>query len=746
MHAMFLSARRAVGFTILTAFIFWFFPTTAQADARAGGAARADGLVRMGDQGMGALLLKSETPGLYIEAPTVATDVKIDVAGPIVRARVTQRFENPSDQWVEGVYVFPLPADAGVDRLKMVVGDRFIEGEIKEREEARRIYEEAKASGVKASLVEQERPNIFTNSVANIGPGETVVVQIEYQDAARLKDGVFSLRFPMVAGPRYIPEPDVIEMVSLGGAGFAFNPAVPDARRITPPVVKPEYEPEQARLPVTIEATLDAGFEVGEVASLYHPALVERLSGARVRVTLADGPVPADKDFALEWRAKDAAAPHAALFAEERDGETYVLGMIVPPAELTEDAQRRPREAIFVIDNSGSMAGRSMPQAKAALLIALERLAPDDRFNVIRFDDTYDLLFPDAVSATPENVQLAMRYVGGLEANGGTELLDPLKASLRDLSPNEPDRVRQVVFLTDGAIGNEDQLFQAIDAMLGESRLFTVGIGSAPNTYFMSRAARLGRGTFTHIGDVDEVETRAAQLYEALERPVMTNVIAVHRGGGLAEVWPDPLPDLYAGEPVIFTAKVGDFSGTLRIQGELAGSVWAADMNLGDAATGAGVSTLWARNKIASIEEGRFTGANWQDVDAGVLQTALDFSLVSRLTSLVAVDVTPARPENVRLTTAEIPTMLPDGWVFDKVFGPDVKPLDRDALNGDIRFASLKGEAAPADALAQEQGLALPQGATLWDLKIFLGVLLMMVGLLWAARILRVSPEGFRRR
>lgn len=703
-----------------------------------------DQLVQMSDVGAGSLLLESLESGYYVAAPMVATDVQIDAAGPVVRARVTQRFENPSDQWVEGVYVFPLPEDAGVDRLRMMIGDRFIEGEIREREEARRIYEQAREAGRRASLVEQERPNVFTNSVANIGPGETVVVQIEYQGVAHLRDGVWSVRFPMVVGPRFVPPPELFMVASANGnVGLGVSDPAPDRDRITPPVMDPDVEPsDRLRLPVSINATINAGFALGAIESPYHPIHVERPSAGVAEVSLADGEVPANRDFALEWRAADPNAPHAALFHEERDGAHYVLAMITPPAELSANAPRRPREAIFVIDNSGSMAGQSIAQARQALLLALERLEPNDTFNVIRFDDTMELVFTEPVLATEQNVAHAVRFVAALTADGGTQMLPALRASLVDHGGVGDGRVRQVVFLTDGAIGNEAQLFQAIDAGLGRSRLFTVGIGSAPNSYFMTRAARIGRGTFTHIGDVNEVAEEMAALFQALERPVMTDLEALFPRGANAEYWPNPLPDLYFGEPVAVAAKVDSLDGVLRIDGALAGGGWSAELPLSEATDGAGVSTLWARARIAAIEESRFTGAAPSAVDAAVLSTALEYSLVSRLTSLVAVDRTPARPANLDVARRDIATMLPEGWDFEAVFGERVRPFEREALMRDPRYAALAGSdaAETAEEALGPDGLPLPQGGTLANLQMALGLMLVLVGLGVYARARRAAP------
>jgi len=449
-----------------------FLWSDAGADPLPGDRQTPDGMVRLSEVNEGALLLKTVDAGLYVPAPLVATDIELDISGPVVRAIVTQRFENPSDAWVEGTYVFPLPEDSGVDRLRMQIGDRFIEGEIHERQEARQIYEQARAAGQRASLLEQERPNMFTTSVANIGPGETIIVQIEYQDVARLSDGSFELRVPLAITPRYIPQDVGFQLASTGSAR---NSSVPDAQRITPPMMLPEGEPEESlRLPVTIHAELDAGFELGEVASLYHATLVEHLGEGRARISLANGAIPANRDFVLSWRPQNEAVPSAALFTEEWNGETYLLAQILPPAQLGAETPRRPRETIFVIDNSGSMAGASMRQAREALIYALERLEPGDRFNVIRFDNTMETVFPSAVDATEANINRALAFTRNLDAQGGTEMLPALVEALRDTTPDDTSRVRQVVFLTDGAIGNEQQLFEAIGRLPIDQRAVMV--------------------------------------------------------------------------------------------------------------------------------------------------------------------------------------------------------------------------------------------------------------------------------
>ncbi|MFN4228685.1 marine proteobacterial sortase target protein [Parvibaculum sp.] len=694
------------------------------------------GLVTLGDIESGTLLFKSTEPGKYVPAPLLATDVKIDVSGPIARARVTQRFINPGDGWVEGKYIFPLPEDSAVDTLKMVIGDRVIEGKIKEKEEARQIYEEAKADGKKASLVEQQRPNVFTNSVANIGPGETIVVQIEYQQTARRDGDTFSLRFPMVVAPRYTPKEANPQFVDFEPGSSGWGDILPPERDDTleqPPVLRPEMGNVN---PVSLKVSLDAGFPLGDVTSPHHEVTIERDGKRAATIALKDELVPANKDFELTWKPAAAKAPTAALFRERVGKEDYLLVMLTPPSGDVQP-ETKPREAIFVIDNSGSMSGPSMDQAKESLLWALDRLKPGDTFNVIRFDDTLTVLFPDAVPAHGENLAVAKKFVKGLEANGGTEMLPALRAALTDRRSGNEDRVRQVVFLTDGAITNERELFSEITSNLGRSRLFTVGIGSAPNSYFMTRASEAGRGTFTHIGNEQQVVERMSELFEKLGNPVMTDIIATWPDSRTTESWPNPVPDLYKGEPVVLSARMPEAKGTLTLKGEVAGEPWEVRMSLDKGEPRPGIGKLWARRKIEQLEADARIEGDWERNDKAITAVALEHHLVSRLTSLVAVDVTPTRPDGEKLTSKDMPVNLPEGWDYDKVFGEQTIPASQRAQmkQGVMAFASYAPAPPPqADAGGlQPVSLSLPQTATDAPALIHSGILALLVGMALSA-------------
>jgi Ca-activated chloride channel family protein len=690
-------------------------------------------LVKPANARTGSLLLKTDDG--YADATRLGIDVDLTVSGPTIRARVTQIFRNPTSNWVEATYVYPLPAGGAVDTLKMVVGERVVVGDIKERQQARVIYEQARSSGQKAALTEQERDNMFTNSVANIGPGETVLVQIEYQEPVQQSGNEFSLRLPMVVGPRYNP-PLVVQSVDFrpdgGGWGEIKSDPVPDRDRISPPVLDPAQNLPVN--PIAITVRLQAGFPLGEVKSHHHAITMESPDSATRVIRLAEGPVPADRDFELTWKPATEAAPSVGLFREHVGDADYLLAFVTPPSVAEAEQKPLPREVIFVIDNSGSMGGTSIVQAKASLIYALGRLQPTDRFNVIRFDDTMDVLFPTSVPADAGHIGRATSFVSALQAAGGTEMVPAMRAALADSAGSDANNVRQVVFLTDGAIGNEQQLFETITAMRGRSRVFMVGIGSAPNTFLMTRAAELGRGAFTHIGSVDQVEERMRGLFAKLESPAVTPLSAKF-SGGTADITPAIIPDVYRDEPLVLAAKLDKLAGSVEIKGRIGDQPWVVTLPLANAAEGKGLSKLWARRKISDAEVARTTRQiSPEDADKTILALALEHQLVTRLTSLVAVDKTPSRPDGEPLKLTELPLNLPAGWDFAKVFGEQPKlpaaPTERRADAGDARLqpAAMKRQlpvVAPMPAT-----VVLPRTATDAELKMIAGLILLALSLI----------------
>lgn len=604
----------------------------------------------------GEFLYRTELEAAFESAPLVETRVRFDVTGVIARATVTQRFRNPLNVWIEGVYVFPLPEQAAVDHMRMRAGDRVIEGQIREKEQARQEFARAAAEGKRTTLVEQQRSNLFTSRVANLGPLEELEVEIEYQQTLELTEGRVGLRFPLAMTPRYMPAigASLVHLASLKSG--------PDCDDLVQPPFLPT---SQKTNPVSIELNLNAGFDVASVTSDTHPLEIEPRSGQEFRARLRDESVPADRDFEVSWRALPGVMPQSSIAMEKGPDATYALVTLFPPSGGAVWSVRIPREVTFVIDTSGSMAGASMEQAKMALALAIKRLDASDSFNLIEFNSVTSSLFPHPLPASPDNLKRAVAYARALNAEGGTEMLPALLAALAE-GPQEEERggsVKQVIFLTDGAVSNEDQLFSVVKAKLGRARLFTVGIGSAPNSHFMTKAAEFGRGTFTFISDVNAVEKQMTELYTKIESPVLSDIQVSFDGMAAekAEVWPNRVPDLYLGEPVVVGARFDEVPTAIRVTGQRDGQPFETIAPLEKTQAGRGIHVLWARRKIQSLLDGVHEGADPEAVRTEVVSLGLTHHLVTRHTSLVAVDLTPVRPAEESMESVMIPVNTPHG-------------------------------------------------------------------------------------
>ena len=667
----------------------------------------------------GTLMLRDDNGGPKVPAIRLGSDMSVSVNGNIARVQVTQIFRNISDGWVEGVYLYPMPDNAAVDTLKMTVGNRVIIGKIEKRVDARIIYETAKTEGKKAGLVEQQRPNMFTNSVANIGPGETVMVVIEYQMPLKQLDGKFSLRLPLVVGPRYVPPHTLSDTAS-----------IKDAQTVSAAKV---IDPRQGTInPVSISVDLAPGFEPANIESLYHAISVAG-EGVRRKVTLAQNTVPQDRDFELSWISASA-SPTLALYREEVDGKHYVMASITPPVP-DENSFIPPRELIFVIDNSGSMKGNSMVEAKASLQHALGTLRPQDHFNIIRFDDTMETLFDKSVAATPENIEQARNFTAKLEAEGGTEMVPALKAALVDHSVTDrQDVVRQIIFLTDGLITNEQELLESIGADDGNSRVFSVGIGSAPNNYLMSRIATTGRGFYTNIGKVDEVTAKMAELLDMLSRPSLQNLKATIEGGEL-ELTPKLLPDLYAGEPLVLLGRGDSLGSTITVSGTFEKTKWTRTLDTSEAIPSQSVAKLWGRRRIEEIEADRVLRIMTREAaNAAIEKIGLEFHIVTSQTSLVAVEEESTRPADVALRQEDLPINLPAGWDFDHLFGGEtaraaIANAKEQKLTEESALQSVEPEPAEDEVYLSGIGTVVVTGIDYMS-QLLAGLFALMLGLI----------------
>jgi Ca-activated chloride channel family protein len=672
----------SVTYVMLFLLLLFFTGIAIAADDIASPTASPKKAQSLNDVQSGQLLIRDRDNNSLYSSLLLSSDAHFNITGLMAHVSIKQNFKNDTDNYVEAIYVFPLPETAAVNRLVMQIGARRIEGKIKEKAQAKRIYNQAKTAGKKASLMSQQRPNMFTTSIANIAPGETVSVELDYVQNVDYKDATFSLRFPMTITPRYIPGDPSVEEYSISSGLSWGQPTnqVPDADKITPFLARPQ----SAHPTITVNGSIDLGMAVGGINSAHHDIDIFREKN-RYQFSFKE-PESMQQDFVISWRALVGSEPKVALFTEELNGEHYALLMMLPPDQLSgfnaTSNQHFPREMIYIIDTSGSMGGVSIAQAKASLDTALSQLKPEDRFNIIEFNSTTKPLHRNAVTASNENVRRARTHVASLQAEGGTEMYEALNFALNPhqssdqraqrLKPQEngfdgkSDNhfLRQIIFITDGAVGNEETLFKLIHTDLKDSRLFTVGIGSAPNGYFMRKAAEFGRGTHTHIGSVNEVQSKMNLLFQKISNPVARDIKISWPAKYQVETYPKRVPDLFLGEPIFLSSKIvaadSFIEGTVKLDGVTATAPWSRTLRVKDTPASSGISTLWARRKITSLQDEETMGANIETTKQAIIDVALNHRLVSKYTSFVAVEEVIKRAKNA-LKQLPIPNAAPKG-------------------------------------------------------------------------------------
>ncbi len=641
----------------------------------------------------GELELSDETGGRKT-ALLVSTDITGDVSGMIASIQVKQTFQNDSDAWVNGRYVFPLPEGAAVDSLRIEVGERIIEGVIKEKIKAKEIFNAAKKLGKKSALLEQHRPNLFSISIANIAPYEQVVANITFIDKVKYENEIFSLRLPTTLTPRYIPRlaitsnnsdlqdnnaltneqskhlPSCNQSIEITEqSGWASNTyMVCDASRITPS--QTHFQPGQTTNLFSLNLVLNPGLPLVSVDSNSHTIISQFLDKNRVELSLANGKEAMDGDLILQWHANSGQQPQAAFFQQiwQNEGtkkEYYSMLMVMPPSSNV--SMSLSRDVTFIIDSSGSMAGSSMVQAKQSLHQALQYLAPTDYFNIVDFDSDYRPLFQHGKIANQSNINTAHRMIDRLDADGGTEMFAALEFAFNQASAEH--LLRQIIFITDGSIGNEDQLFKLINENLDDSRLFTVGIGHAPNTHFMSKAAKFGRGSYTYINNLDQVSDKMEKLFTKINQAKLKNItIDIMSNNSMdVEQYPQRIPDLYSGEPIMLLLKSEQPLNKLSLSGTMADQNWQQTLIVNNKITNTkgqtkNLNTVWARQKIESLMEDLVLSPETESViKPEIIALGLAHSLVTKFTSFVAVEKKPVKPIETKSKNVHVKNLMPKG-------------------------------------------------------------------------------------
>ena len=643
----------------------------------------------------GSLGIVGKNGGVQGTCPLKHTDVRAGISGFLARVTVTQIFTNTATQNIEALYAFPLPQDAAVDDMTIQVGNRTVRGLIKRREDARALYERARRTGHVAALLDQERPNIFTQSVANILPGEQVTVTIGYVETLRYEGGSYEFVFPMVVGPRYIPGQPIGQQA---GGWAPDTKRVPDASRITPWVAA---NVNRAGHDISLELTLDAGVPIQDLRSQTHDIDVDRKTASRASVRLRDQATIPNKDFVLKYDVAGAQVADAFLTTpapgRSKPAGGYFTMILQPPSRLPE-SDIEPKELVFVLDTSGSMWGFPLEKAKAVINRALDELRPGDTFNLITFSGDTHIVFPRPVYPTAANVRKAKEVLANRTGGGGTEMMTAIRAAL---APSDSqDHVRVVCFLTDGYVGNDMEIVGEVQKH-PNARVFAFGIGTAVNRFLLAKMAEAGRGAVEYVTLADKADEAADRFYERVRSPLLTDLYVDWGGLPVTDVYPQRLPDLFGGQPVILTGRYSQpATGTVRLKGARAGGPFSRDIPVTFSASTPPFEALagfWARRRIDDLMSqdwlGLQRGTIHPKLKEQITQLGLDHRLMTQFTSFVAVEdkvvIKDGKPQRV-----EVPVEMPEGVSHEGVFGQDSKEQGYALSTNGHNFSALASLAA----------------------------------------------------
>ncbi|PIE53223.1 hypothetical protein CSA37_02450 [Candidatus Fermentibacteria bacterium] len=600
--------------------------------------------------------------GVIGDLPLEHTEASIAVEGSIQLVTVNQVYGNPYDEAIETLYIFPLPESGAVYSMNMYIGDRHIEGDIRERMEAQRIYEEAISDGRTAALLEQERPNIFTQTVGNILPGDEIVIEIKYAAPVDYNNGTWEVVYPMVAGPRFNPE------------------NVVDADRITPDIV-----PEGTRSGYDIELSLEVntGFEIREFESLNHEVTAEIDHGRVLKVNLTRNNEIPNRDFVFTYTtAGDDIG--ASVISHNGDMGGHFMLMLEPDAEVNPD-HVAPKEIFFVVDNSGSMSGQPMEVAKETVRQFVQGMNPSDTFQIMRFSESASSMSRVPLKNTPGNVQRGIEYIESMSGMGGTMMIEGVRACVNH--PEDKARMRYIIFLTDGYIGNETEILAELQTTLGENmRLFSIGVGSSPNRYLIEGLAEEGRGYAAYVGLDQDPGSAVEDIYEKINNPYLVNIEIDWGELDVADVYPSEIRDLYTGEPLVVVGRYdAPGSDEITVSGTIDGREWERTMSVSLVAEGGTEASdrLWARSRIHHLNRliynSRFTGKPEPNLIEQIIGLSLDYSVLSEYTAFVAVD-SYARADGSSPERVAIPVNMPEGVSYDGIFGSAAGGMTRRAI------------------------------------------------------------------
>jgi Ca-activated chloride channel family protein len=585
--------------------------------------------------------------------PLKSTDVDVAIAGVIADVKVVQHYRNDGTRPIEAEYVFPGSTRAAVYGLTMVIGERRIVAEIREKERARKEYQTAKRAGQTAALLEQHRPNVFKMNVANILPGDDIAVELHYTELVVPTDSIYEFVFPTVVGPRYTTQ-------------TAAQTSPLDRWQQNPYLHAGEDPVGDFHLNVAIAS----GIPIKEAASSSHQIQVQYQDAQHARIELVRDPENANRDFILHYQLAGASIESGVLLSQGEDGN-YFLAMIEPPRRVS-TAQIPPRDYVFIIDVSGSMSGFPLDVTKTLMRNLLANLRPTDTFNVLLFSGGSAVLAEAPLPATPDNIARGAAFIDAQHGGGGTELLPALKRALA--LPGAEERSRSIVIATDGYVTVESEALDLIRDNLNRANLFAFGIGSSVNRYLIEGMAHVGQGEPFIVTGEAEAAARAEALRRYIESPVLTKTELQSQGFEIYDVEPPAIPDVLAERPVIVYGKWrGPRKGTLKLTGIAGHGPFEKSFDLSKIEPdqrNAALKYLWARNRIARLDDYQRTGNDPARKEA-ITQLGLQYHLLTKYTSFIAVDKTPRNHNPSDSETVKQPLPMPQG-VSDLAVGGEV--------------------------------------------------------------------------
>ena len=595
--------------------------------------------------------------------PLQHTDVDIQIDGVMAEVTVTQTFQNPFDDAVEAVYLFPLGDEAGVHAYEIIIGERTIRGEIKTRRDARDTYERAKSEGRTAGLLEQHKPNIFQQSIANIPPGEEVKVRFKYVELLDYSDREYEFVFPMVVGPRFLPG-ETTEKRPVGSHAHGNGKTSPVSIPYLADATRSGHD-------ISLEIRLDPGTPAINVTSPSHRISAPERGNSATELTMSLDPsdrIP-NKDFILRFSAAGASTTIGILTHREKGSDGFFTLIVQPKADY-QTGDITSREVVVLIDVSGSMSGPPIQQAQAITLGLIDTLQDGDTFNIVSFASGVGTFRPRPVAATQSHKQAGVDWVMSLHAGGGTQMLSGIARSLK--RPPGSDMIRMVYIVTDGYIGNDGEILASVQKKGGHNRIFPVGVGSAPNRYLIDRLADVGRGFPSYIGPHDPADTVVETLISHTAFPYLTDIEIDWGGLRVSDLTPEVIPDVYAGQPIAISGRYSG-SGTreIRVNARIAGrevtTPIAVDFPRQEQRKG--VAYLWARRRIKELASRDFN-KNGKEIEEGITELGLAFHLVTDYTSFVAVAEQRIVDSGGNVRTIVQPVPVPDGVSHQGVFGP----------------------------------------------------------------------------